>query len=173
LALRLAIFKAHLLRFHTLHSQPLPPPFLSDRHVVVSALLDVLQAFKAFRVVNKEPGLGGVHIKDMIRIYLRETFELMFLLGKLAFPWRGDKCWFRWWQAYLVESQFEDFRFDSDDDYPGMDRPHLENTTLQGVLSDPAQVPAPCLPYYSTSPVLLRNTGSYGPAILRNLLASQ
>lgn len=173
LALRPVIMRAHLLRFYASHNKPLPAHYLSDRHVVVLALDDVLQAFKAFRIVSEVPDLNAVRIKAMIRIYLIETFELMFLLEKLASPWRADRCWFKWWQLYLTESQFEDFQFDSEDDYAAMDRPPLEDPRLQGVLLDPAQVPANYLPYYPTSPVLLRNTGSYGPAILRNLLSSQ
>jgi hypothetical protein len=166
LSLRPVIMRAHLLKFYTSHGKPLPAHYLSDRHVVVLALDDVLQAFKTFRVVNQMPDFNAVHIRAMIRVYLRETFELMFLLGKIASPQGADRRWFRCWQFYLAESQFEDFKFDSENDYPSIDQPHLEKSSIQAVLADPAEVPASCLPYHCTGPALLRNFGPYGPAIL-------
>jgi hypothetical protein len=97
LPLRPAILKARLLRRYALE-HPLDClllyGFLSDRHLIVSALRDVLDAFKAFHAVHEEPDLDAVHIRAMIRSYLRKTFELMFLLGKLATSWR-DRCFFR------------------------------------------------------------------------------
>jgi hypothetical protein len=174
LALRPAILKARLARSCALdhsHDQLQLYGFHSDRHLIMSALRDVLDAFKAFRVVTENPDLDAVHVRAMIRIYLKKTFELMFLFGKLAAPWPEDRCFFRCWQTYLADSRFEDFEFDSDDYYPAMDRPHLQNTGLSGALADPAQVPSCCLPYYCTVPLVILNPGPYGTAIVRNSLA--
>jgi len=174
LFLRPTILKARLLRKYAEHPHGylLLYGFRSDRHVSVSALRDVLHAFKAFRGVHEAPDLGAIHIRAMIRSDLTKTFELMFLLGKIATP-RRDRCFFRRWQTYLTESQFENFEFDSNDIYSGLDRPQLGNTGFQGVLADPARVPPCCLPHYSTGPFVIVNPSPYGSTVLQNRLDSQ
>lgn len=172
-ALQYAIVKAELLRFHIRRMTALPTLYWSARHIVVSALGDVLTAFKYFRVVNEEPDLSPVHIRAMVREYLEEAFKLTFLFGKLVFPKGEGKFFFRCWQASLTESNFEDFRFDHNLDYSQLERPQMEDTNLSGTFPNPAQMPQPYLPYHSTRPARILNTGLYGPAYGLNVLSPQ
>ncbi len=132
-ALQSALQKAELSRDHLRYQKSLSR-FWSSRHLIVSAICDVLRAFEAFRAVNEEPDLEAYHIRTIVRRYLRETFDLMFLFGKFA----SLEHWYCLWEASLAASNFEDFRFDSDSDYAGLDRPQMENTNLSNVLKDPA-----------------------------------
>jgi hypothetical protein len=171
-ALQSAVLKAELLRHHTRHKTPLPR-FWSARHLVVSALGDILRAFKAFRAVNEEPDLNAFHIRAMVRRYLMETFHLMFLFENLASSKPQGNFYFRWWEDSLAESHFEDFRFDNAFEYAQLDRPQMENTNLSGALGDLAQMPETCLPHYATHPVVGLNTGPYGAAKYLNRLSRQ
>jgi hypothetical protein len=164
-ALQFALRKAELLRDHLRYKTSLSR-FWSSRHVVVSALVDVLRAFEAFRAVHEEPDLKDHHIRIMVRRYLRETFDLMFLFGKFA----SLEQWYCLWEASLVASNFEDFRFDSDSEYSRLDRPQMENTNLSGVLEDPAQISELCLPNYPAPPALVKNPGPYGARVYENPL---
>lgn len=165
-ALQSALRKAELLREH-LRCQTCLSRFWSSRHLIVSALVDILRAFKAFRVVNDEPDLNAHHFRTMVRRYLRETFDLMFLFGKFT----SLEPWYCIWEASLAASNFEDFKFDSDSDYAGLDRPQMENTNLSGILEDPAQMPELCLPNFPTPPALVKNPGPYGARVYENPLS--
>jgi len=165
-ALQWALRKAELLLDHIRYQTPLSR-FWSSRHLIVSALGDILRAFKAFRAVNEEPDLNACHLRTMVRRYLRETFDLMFLFGKFA----SLEHWYCLWEASLAASNFEDFRFDSDSEYAGLDRPQMENTNLSGVLEDPAQMSELCLPNFPTPPALVKNPGPYGARVYENPLS--
>lgn len=165
-ALQSALRKAQLLLDHLRYQTPLSR-FWTSRHLIVSALCDILCAFEAFRAVNEEPDLNASHIRTIVRRYLRETFDLMFLFGKFA----SLEHWYCLWQASLAASNFEDFSFDSDSDYAGLDRPQMENTNLSGVLEDPAQMPELCLPNFPTPPALVINPGPYGARVYENPLS--
>jgi hypothetical protein len=169
-ALQSAILKAELLRHHTQHKTPLHH-FWSARHLVVSALGDILRGFKAFRVVNEEPDLNAFHIRAMVRRYLTETFHLMFLFEGLTSSKLQGNFYFRWWEDSLTESHFEDFRFDNASEYARLDRPLMENTNISGALGDEAQMPEFCLPHYPTNQVLVSNIGPYGTDIYQNSLS--
>jgi hypothetical protein len=169
-ALHSAVSKAELLRHHARHNTPLPTCYWSARHLVVSALGNILSAFEAFRVVYSKPDLNAAHTTAMIRVYLRETFHLLFLFAKLASP-RGPKYGYfaRWWKESLAESNFEDFKFDNEVEYARLDRPLMNDTNLTGVLGDPARMPGLCLPFHPSRQAVCLNTGPYGSAILRDL----
>lgn len=173
-ALHDAVLKAQLLLYHTMRHTSLPTRYWSARHILTSALVDVLSAFKAFLAVNEEPDLNAVYInRAMVLVYLRKTFRLMFLFGKLLSPMGQGRAYFRLWEESLAESNFEDFRFDSDLEYAQWDRPRLEDTNLSGTLPDPEHFPGICLPHYPSRAKFVLNIGPYGASVAPNMLGPQ
>jgi hypothetical protein len=173
-ALHSAVLKAQLLQYHIMRQKPLPPRYWSARHILMSALGDILSAFYAFRVVNKEPDLNDVHInRAMVLVYLQETFRLMFLFEKLLSPEAKGSAYFRLWEECLDELNFEDFIFDNGSEYSQLDCPQLEDTNLAGTFPDPEHFPGLCLPHYPSRPKFVLNNGPYGASILPNLLSPQ
>ncbi|KAE9372404.1 hypothetical protein N431DRAFT_242061 [Stipitochalara longipes BDJ] len=166
--LRPAIMKVYTLQHHTWYRTTFPTPFCSARHMVVSALENVLSAFRAFQNVYSEPDLSAIHIRAMVQRYLSNTFDLMFLFGDLAPRRRGDRLFLRYWEAALLKTSYQDFSFDNDFDYACLDRHQMENTNLSGAIPPPGQFPASCLPHHPSRPVVVLNICPYGPSIMPN-----
>ena len=173
IGLRPAIMKAYTLRYHTWCMSSCPHPFSSARHMVVSALEDVLTALRAFDDVYHEPNLGAVHIRAMVQRYLSSTFDLMFIFGDLAPRRREDRFFLHSWKAALRKSHYDDFRFDHDFEYADLDRHQMDNTNLSGAIPPPARFPELCLPHYPSRPMAILNTYPYGPSIMPNLWSPQ
>jgi len=171
--LRHAIMKAYALRYHTWCKTSFPHPFSSARHMVVSALDDVLSALRAFGDVNYEPDLSAVHIREMVQRYLSCTFDLMFVLSDLAPRRREERFFLRSWKAALGKSHYDDFRFDHNFEYAELNRYQMGDTNLSGAIPVPAQFPGLCLPHYPSRPVAVLNTDPYGPSIVHNLPSPQ
>lgn len=166
--LRPAIMKAYVLRYQTLRRTSFPYPFSSARHMVVSALKDVLDAFRAFHNVYKQPDFDAVHIRAMLQRYLANTFDLMFLFGDLAPRRREDRFFLRCWEAALLKYRYDDFRFDHNLEYADVDRHQMENTNLSGAIPPQDQFPGICLPHHPSKTVAILNTCPYGPSIMPN-----
>jgi hypothetical protein len=136
----------------------------TDRHLIIRALEEILSAFEAFAVVNKDSSLRQSYIKAMILEYLRKSWKMMLVLGLLCWDHQTDSLWFQNYQSFLYQTQLRDFKFDSESDYERK----INDPTVTGVINDQSQVPATCLPLHPTPPYLIRDSGTYARTIQIN-----
>jgi hypothetical protein len=136
----------------------------TDRHLIIRALEEMLSAFEAFAVVDKDPSLRQSHIKAMILKYLRYAWEMMLVLGLLCWGHQTDDFWFESCQSFLYQTQLKDFKFDSESDYERK----IDDPTVTGVINDQSHVPATCLPMHPSPPRLIRDPGTYSRTIQIN-----
>jgi hypothetical protein len=136
----------------------------TDRHLIIRALKEMLSAFEAFAVVDKDPSLRQSHIKAMILKYLRYAWEMMLVLGLLCWDHQTDGLWFENYQSFLFQTQLRDFKFDSELDYER----RMDDPTVTGVINLQSEVPATCLPMHPTPPYLIRDSGTYARTIQIN-----
>jgi hypothetical protein len=141
----------------------------TDRHLIIRALEEMLSAFEAFAVVDKDSSLRQSHIKAMIMEYLRKSWEMMLVLGLLCWDHQTDSLWFENLQSFLYQTQLRDFKFDSELDY----KRRMDDPTVTGVINHQSQVPATCIPMHPTPPYLIRDSGTYARTIQINGLYQQ
>ncbi|KAE8443447.1 hypothetical protein EG329_001844 [Mollisiaceae sp. DMI_Dod_QoI] len=152
-----------LLRLWAAGRVPLPPRFHTDRHVVISALGDIIDAFNSFSIVGTDEELGQPQYRTLVLKYLQKTYTVMVLLAQTMYPYNIEMEWFLEVSYYSQVTGLRDFRFDNHGSYE-----RIKNPTSSGVISDQARVAASCLPTYPQPPVVCRNPGSYGQRILLN-----
>ncbi|KAF8853942.1 hypothetical protein BDZ45DRAFT_748010 [Acephala macrosclerotiorum] len=146
---------------------PLPNGALSDRHIVISSLQDILEAFKLFSIVSMEEDFEKQNNKMVMLEYARRTYALMIILLQILYPYGSDLAWSHTAADYLRATQLWDLKFDNEDDYE-----RNSNPTCDGVIIDQASVPEPCRPAYHQPPIVCRNPGPYGSRLLLNLIHS-
>jgi hypothetical protein len=134
----------------------------TDRHVVISALVDIQNAFGEFAVVAWDEKLKSTYMHDSVIECLRTTSRIMLVLGGLLFQDQSE--FLDRWEEVNEKSNMKDFKFDLLDDGYG----RVPDPTLTGVICDAAETPSTYLPSSSVPPALVRNQGPYWRPILVN-----
>lgn len=139
------------------------PQELPARELLFRALCDVRVAFESFEIVARQSQkMSARHIMGMVRVYLRQVFDLAVILGSIA----GPDGWFQQCAQILRDSDMEGFVFDTADFY---ENSLLQDRTLKGVLAQLDQVPSNSLPARPDPPVLGRVVGRHETLVQRNL----
>jgi hypothetical protein len=145
----------------------LPNGALSDRHIVISSLQDILEAFKLFSIVSTDEDFDELNNKMVVLEYARRTYALMIILLQILYPYGSDLAWSHAASDYLRATQLWDFKFDNEDEYE-----RISNPTCPGAIIDQGSVPRSCLPAYPQPPIVCRNPAPYGNRLLLNLFHS-
>lgn len=95
---------------------------------------DVLEAFKAFRLVTEDESLEETIAYEGVLVYLLKTLEVMVMLGRLAFPPHDYADWFSIWARDIKvykEDGLRRFLFDTESRFA-----LIENRGLDGVIAN-------------------------------------
>ncbi|PVH72226.1 hypothetical protein DL98DRAFT_539395 [Cadophora sp. DSE1049] len=151
--------KSHQLRLWTKGKSPtnIRFNFTSRRHLVSSALTDILEAFKHFSAMNGRP--VGIVFK-----YIKKCYEFMIHLGSMLYPHGESDSWYSQLREYLVDAKLDGFNLNGT-----VVIEVAADPTFAFSILDPASMPATCLPLHPQPPMVTVTKGPYGPRLSRNL----